>query len=212
MLKIKINKIIILVLLLALISLSFGQERNEFKVGLFQYSAASGGCGCAVGAGYFILFAAALGGGTDLKDYPTRKYIEAVGYSFFALSPAASAIGAYFNGNRYYAPNERGSFGWTLAGSYIGAIPVAGLLVKEFWGGRNLSDSEVTLVIIGGILGASLPPLGAVLGYRWNRPNSIKQGFFYNHLNSPTLSFRTENSKEGNIVNSFDFRLINAKF
>ena len=210
--KLKINKIIILVLLFALIRLSFGQEIKESKVGLYQYIAAAGGCVCAVGAGELMLIVAAMGGGIDMKDYPASKYVAVLGYSFFALAPAASAIGAYFNGNRYYAPNERGSFGWTLAGSYIGALPVTGLLVKEFWGGRNLSDSEVTLVIIGGILGAALSPLGAILGYQWSRPKNPQQGFLFNHLDPPSFCFKSEKINDGKTITTLDFRLINAKF
>jgi hypothetical protein len=58
-----------------------------------------------------------------------------------------------------------------------------------------------------------LLPIGSVIGYNLSRPKLSQQnGFFYNHLQMPSIGLRLEKDNQGKTISSLDLKLINARF
>jgi hypothetical protein len=188
------KRFIIVFLIAVLCSVSLGTQSN-LKISALQFLGGLAGEGCCFAPAYFLL---------EYGDWENPLILFSVA-GLCLVSPLASARGVRLVGNHYYNEPERGSYGYSILGAYIGGITLVSFLVAT-------KVTENCDWYVAPIL--AIPPIGigAVLGYQLSRHKTAQHSFLNDHLQSPSLGLKLKKDEKGKRISALDIRLLNARF
>ena len=142
---------------------------------------------CCLAVGYVGLIVAGLSFGEDAWTTPTGAAIGVLAaLGSVALSPLGEAKAVCMVGDRFYAPEDRGSFGWTAGGAYLGALTALGIGIA----GSAATHDQGWLPGAWYVPVLFLPQVGAVVGYHLSRPGPDDTGFLPARFDLPSVGLR----------------------
>ena len=191
------KRFIIMFLIAVLCSVSFGAQSN-LKIGTLQFLGGLAGEACCL-VPAFSLWQSTNWWAEENQEIEGLAVIMVLG--LYLATPLASADGVRLVGDHYYNKPERGSFGYSVLGAYIGGITAIGVLVAAKVEGYPIYLTAIPAINI-----------GAVMGYQLSRHKTAQHSFLNDHLQSPSLGLKLEKDKTGKTISALDIRLINARF
>ncbi len=187
---------------------SFGVYAAEFG-GAFSGTVCCGGIGCGLSAlalswALADAFGNIFGGQGSGVSSENQTTVALAAIAAIALIPVSAAFGTDQVGKRM---GQRGNA--VISG--IGAVCGSALGLGIGYGISRINPDRISWIMIPTtLLGNSI---GAVIGYNLSRPKLSKQnGFFYDHLQMPSLGLRLEKDNQRKTITALDLKLINARF